>query len=82
MSAMTFSMTLVTYGSISPPKQEALLHVAMHKLYKNSIHNLIWYNINRYSKSCTGLDRLWGFQEGETPRFQDNQPYAMATVIS
>ena len=32
-----FSMTPVICSSISPPKHEALLHVAMHKLYKNAL---------------------------------------------
>ena len=29
--------------------------------------------IKRYRHPCTGLDRPWGFQEIEVPRFQDNR---------
>jgi len=37
------------------------------------IYIYIYIYIWRWSNPITGLDRPWGFQEAEAPRFQDNQ---------
>jgi len=34
---------------------------------------ILHYTNKRYSNPITGLDRPWGFQEVEAPRFQDNR---------
>jgi hypothetical protein len=33
--------------------------------------HLVYWTFKRYSNPITGLDRRWGFQEVEAPRFQD-----------
>ena len=43
------------------------------KQHTTKWNNQIHYISKRYSNPITGLDRPWGFQEVETPRFQDNR---------
>jgi hypothetical protein len=38
------------------------------RVCSSNTHNLLWQ-----SNPITGLDRPWGFQEVEAPRFQDNR---------
>jgi hypothetical protein len=41
---------------------------------KTSITGIVKYiRLKRYSNPITGLDRPWGFQQFQAPRFQDNQ---------
>jgi hypothetical protein len=52
------------------------------KPYKNIARNCkqIQPNTQRYSNPCTDLDRPWGFQEVEAPRFNDSQHKKVARL--
>ena len=55
-----------------------------------NITEFIWYRrmrlsvhvVKRYSNPFTGLDRPWGFQEVEAPRFQDNRHMKVVSLLA
>ena len=50
----------------------AVLHVSV---YAKNIFSYVNTNLHKVGQSnpITGLDRPWGFQEVEAPRYQDNR---------
>jgi hypothetical protein len=65
----TFSVSVMSYKQLPAlPRYQVFL-----SWHKNKVTTFRTHTSLLLSNPCTGLDRPWGFQKAEAPRFQDNR---------